>query len=326
MKIALISALVCFVISLAIAPIIIKWLKKLKFGQSILVYVEQHKTKSGTPTMGGIIFLISGLVGFILFRRENNILATICMFAFLFFGFLGFLDDFIKIKFKQNEGLKPYQKIIGQVGISIIIAVFVYNSSLVGDGVILPFTDIVGHIGWLIIPFVMVFYIAVVNSVNLVDGLDGLCGTVTAIVLLVFSVILLIITNVTEGVYFNEVTNIIIVSMSVAGAILGFLCFNVYPAKVFMGDSGSLALGGLIATLFTLTRQYFLIFVVGFVFVMTAFSVVLQVASFKLLKKRVFKMSPIHHHFEMTTHESKVVSLYCILTLMLGFVSIILYL
>jgi len=135
MKLAIFNCLLCAGISLLISPIIIKWLKRLKFGQNILVYVEQHKGKTGTPTMGGMIVILSAVVGFFAFWKKNNMLASICILSMVFFGVLGFLDDFIKIKFKHNEGLKPYQKMIGQIGISIIISIFVYNSSLVGDGV-----------------------------------------------------------------------------------------------------------------------------------------------------------------------------------------------
>ena len=326
MKNGLLNLILCFVVAVVLAPAIINQLKKLKAGQNILVYVEQHKGKSGTPTMGGIIILISAMVGYVVFWNENNILSTICILSLLFFGLLGFLDDFIKIKFKHNEGLRPYQKVIGQFGLSIIIAIFIYMSDLVGGEILIPFTQKSFDIGFWIIPFVVIFYIAVVNSVNLIDGLDGLCGGVSSIVLIVIAIILSVTSKAFETVYLTEINNIIILTLGVAGAVIGFLCFNTFPARVFMGDTGSLALGGYLASILALTKQYLIIFVIGVVYVITTLSVIIQVVVFKTTKKRVFKMTPIHHHFENSNHEAKVTFIYVILTLLLGIMSIYLYL
>lgn len=326
MKLGLINLVLCFVVALIISPMIIKFLHKLKFGQSILIYVEKHKQKSGTATMGGIIFLLSSFVGYFVFFQKNNILATTVMLSFLFFGILGFLDDFIKIKFKQNEGLKPYQKIIGQLGISIILAVFIYNSQLVGTTCNIPFSSKTIDLGFWIIPFVIFIYLSVVNSVNLIDGLDGLCGGVSAVVIIAMSILITIISSSLEGVIAIEHTNVVKVSLGVAGSVLGFLCFNFYPAKVFMGDTGALALGGLIASMTILTRNYFLIIIIGIMFVLTTLSVILQVTYFKLTHKRIFKMSPLHHHFEQTTHETKVVTIYIIVTIVVSILTISIYL
>ena len=326
MKSGLLNLCICFLVSIIISPLIIKWLRKLKFGQSILVYVEQHKSKSGTPTMGGIIIIISALIGYLIFFGDNNILATISILSFVFFGLLGFLDDFIKIKFKQNEGLKPYQKVIGQLGLSIIIAIYIYMSELVGTKILLPFNWGEVDIGLWIIPFVVFFFIAVVNSVNLIDGLDGLCGGVSVVVLSVLSIILMLISKTFDGVYLSEINNIIIVTLGVVGAILGFLCFNSFPAKVFMGDTGSLAIGGFLSAVLALSKEYMLMLIIGFAFVLTVVSVVIQVSVYKLTKKRVFKMSPMHHHFESMMHEAKVTNLYMILTLIIGVLTISFYL
>jgi len=322
MKNGLFNLVVCFLVSIIIAKPIIKWLKKLKFGQSILVYVEQHKSKSGTPTMGGIIIILSSIVGYLCFWKTNNMFATISILSLLFFGLLGFLDDFIKIKFKHNEGLKPYQKIIGQLGLSIIIAVYIYKSDIVGSEILIPFVNKNFDIGFWIIPFVVVFYLAVVNSVNLIDGLDGLCGKVTFVVLVVLSVLIYLLTKNYDSVYLNELNNIIVITLGVAGAIIGFLCFNVYPAKVFMGDTGSLALGGFLASVLALTKQYLIMFIIGAVYVLTTMSVIIQVGVFKLTKKRVFKMTPIHHHFENGNHESIVANVYMFVTIILGVMTI----
>lgn len=326
MKLGLINLVLCFVVALIISPMIIKFLHKLKFGQSILIYVEKHKQKSGTATMGGIIFLLSSFVGYFVFFQKNNILATTVMLSFLFFGILGFLDDFIKIKFKQNEGLKPYQKIIGQLGISIILAVFIYNSQLVGTTCNIPFSSKTIDLGFWIIPFVIFIYLAVVNSVNLIDGLDGLCSGVSAVVIIAMSILITIISSSIEGLIAIEHANVVKVSLGVAGSVLGFLCYNCYPAKVFMGDTGSLALGGLIASMTILTRNYFLIIIIGIMFVLTTLSVILQVTYFKLTYKRIFKMSPLHHHFEQTTHETKVVAIYIIVTIVVSILTISIYL
>lgn len=326
MKLGLLNLLVCFVLTVIVSPFMIRWLRRLKFGQSILIYVEKHKEKSGTPTMGGLVFILTTLVGYLIFFRENNILATITMFSFLFFGVLGFLDDFIKIKYKQNEGLKPYQKIIGQFGIALIISLFVYFSNLVGSECYIPFTDKTINLGIWIIPFIIFIYLAIVNSVNLIDGLDGLCSGVSSVVIFVFAIILYITANAFDGVYLNEINNLAIAIMGCVGALLGFMVFNWYPARVFMGDTGSLALGGLIASVTVFSKNYLLIVIVGFLFVLTTVSVVLQVASFKLTGKRIFKMSPIHHHFEQSCHETKVSLIYIIVTILLGILTILLYL
>lgn len=327
MKLGLINLVVCFGIAVIISPLIIKWLKRLKFGQEILVYVEQHKSKSGTPTMGGVIILIASVMGFVFFYRDNNILATISILTMVSFGILGFLDDFIKIKLKHNEGLKPYQKVIGQLGISIIIAVYIYMSDLVGSEIVIPFTDFSFNIGWGIIPFVVFFFVAVVNSVNLIDGLDGLCGGVSSVFIFVFAIIVTLLSNGFDGVYLDELNNIIIVLLGVVGSILGFLCYNGYPARVFMGDTGSLALGGLIAVTTALTRQELLVCIIGILYVLTALSVIIQVFVFKVTKgKRIFKMSPLHHHFEVTMHEAKVSLVYVLITLIIGMLTIVAYL
>lgn len=327
MKYGVLALLLSFVVAVAIAPLVIKWLRKLKFGQSILVYVEKHKSKSGTPTMGGVIFIFSSIVSYmVIVTRENKTLATISLLALIFFGVLGFLDDYIKIKFKQNEGLKPYQKIIGQFGLSLIISIYIYMSGILGGQIYIPIFDIVVDVGYWIIPLGIIFYIAVVNSVNLIDGLDGLCSSVTMVVLVVFAIILYLQGSMLDGVYLQELNNINILLLGVIGGLLGFMCFNVYPAKVFMGDTGSLALGGFVASVFALTKNYLLIILVGAMYVITSLSVIIQVVVFKLTGKRVFKMSPIHHHFESVVHEAKVTNIYVIVTILLGVLAVSMFL
>jgi len=326
MRSGIFNLLICFGVSVAFAPLCIKLLTKIKFKQSILIYVEQHKSKSGTATMGGIIFIVSALLGYLFFWNVNNTLATIAILSFLFFGVIGFLDDFIKIRYKQNEGLKPYQKIIGQLGIAIIIAIFVFKSNLVGSQIYLPFSNLQIDLGWWIIPFVIIIYLATVNSVNLIDGLDGLCAGVSITVLFVLVLILNIVAGAFDGVYLAEMNNLMVVTLGLVGALFGFLCFNGYPAKIFMGDTGSLALGGYIASFIIFTKNPLIIFVVGLPYVLTSLSVIIQVAVYKICKKRVFRMAPLHHHFEKISNETKVVLIYILLTMILGFLSIALYL
>lgn len=321
MQSVFLSLIIGFFSALVISPFVIKFFAKIKNGQPILNYVESHYIKKGTPTMGGVIFLFGSLVSFLSFINSNNRLVTICIAVMFGYGLLGFLDDFIKVKFENNQGLKAYQKAVGQLGIAVLVAIFVLHSSFVGDGVILPFTDIVIKFGWLIVPFVVVVYLAVTNAVNLTDGLDGLAGGVSVVYLLGFigmlSVYINNLKNLGESVIvINELTNILILCGGVTGAILAFLCFNSHPAKIFMGDTGSLAIGAFIATAAILTRLYLYIPFLGVMFVLSATSVILQVSYYKLTKKRIFLMAPLHHHFEKKgSNETKITAIYIIVTL-----------
>ena len=312
----LICFLSCLGISVAIAPFIIFASKKFKASQTILHYVEAHKDKQGTPTMGGLIFIIAIMFTFCFFTK-NFQLATISIAVMLAYGILGFLDDFIKIRFKQNLGLRPYQKIIGQVGIAIIIAFYVYYSGLVGSKLIVPFTDIYIDLRWGIIPFIIFVYLAVVNSVNLTDGLDGLAGGVSCAYIIGFIGLLLVYgKEAMTSVQALENQNLLILSFCALGAIVGFLCFNVNRAKIFMGDTGSLALGGLLTSIAVFSRTTLLIPFVGVMFVISALSVCLQVLHFKRTKKRIFLMAPLHHHFEKKgVHENRITFVYIVITI-----------
>lgn len=229
------------------------------------------------------------------------------------YGLLGFLDDFIKIRWHKNEGLKPYQKIIGQVGLSIIVAVFVYLK--VGSDI-----DLFGiklNLGIFIIPFIVIFFVAVTNSVNLTDGLDGLASGVSLVYLICFGAILGVL-----GFY-----NYTVVALAMAGALFGFIIFNGFPALIFMGDTGSLALGGLIASLCVFSKLELVLPIIGIMFVMSAVSDILQVGYYKMTHKRIFKMAPLHHHFEkMGIHENKIVISYVAVTLVIGISVLIGYL
>ncbi len=315
--------LISFIASSCIAPLVIFLIKKLKAGQNILEYVDAHKLKQGTPTMGGVIFLIGLLVSYLVCFEKNNRLATLLLISTLGYGLLGFLDDFLKIKFKHNEGLKAYQKFIGQFGIAVIMAIFIYSSGMIGTSIILPFSNTQIDLGWGIIPFVIFFYLAVTNSVNLTDGLDGLAGKVSFVYLVFFSLIVIIVNQIFNGttseVLLTETKNILCLAFGLMGGLVAFLLFNCHPAKIFMGDTGSLALGGFISTFACFTKLQLLMPIIGLVFVINTISVILQVGYYKLTKKRIFKMAPLHHHFEKRgIKETKIVSWYTIITLILG--------
>lgn len=330
MQKVLISFLVGFIISLIISPLVIKLIKIIKGQQSILDYVDKHKSKQGTLTIGGLIFIFGSFICYLSFYTDDNRLASVAVLAMLGFGLLGFLDDFIKIRFKQNLGLKAYQKFIGQVGIGLILGYFIYSSPLTTKEIFIPFTNLSINIGWWLIIFVMLYFVAVSNSVNFIDGLDGLAGGVTFVIVSFFTLIIGLSVSasnetVVEIIKMREILNVLILAGGVTGSILAFLCLNSHPAKIFMGDTGSLALGGFVAAIFALTGQYLLLVIMGVMYVVTTLSVVIQVGYYKLTKKRVFKMAPLHHHFEQLGHrETKIVSIYIIITIVLCIFSLLL--
>ncbi len=305
--------LIGFFVALILGVPILKLCKKLHFSQTILHYVDKHIGKSGTPTMGGLIFIFASIITSAFFLREDYLYSILILLVMFGYGLLGFLDDFIKIRWHKNEGLKPYQKIIGQFGLSIIVAVFVYLK--VGSDI-----DLFGiklNLGIFIIPFIVIFFVAVTNSVNLTDGLDGLASGVSLVYLICFGAILGVL-----GFY-----NYTVVALAMAGALFGFIIFNGFPALIFMGDTGSLALGGLIASLCVFSKLELVLPIIGIMFVMSAVSDILQVGYYKMTHKRIFKMAPLHHHFEkMGIHENKIVISYVAVTLVIGISVLIGYL
>lgn len=317
----LLAFLFSFFLGVIIAPFLISFVKKQKAGQNILHYVEAHKIKQGTPTLGGLIFLLSTTVVFLILSSGQAVFAIISLAVFLSFGLLGFLDDFIKIKTHNNLGLRPYQKIIGQFGVAVMVAVFVYNNAILGGEIFLPVSFYRVDIGWVIVPFVVLTLIAVSNSANLTDGLDGLLGGISFVVLICFSIIILLCKNIflqtgQSAMIFEEFENLSLLAVCAAGAVLAFLCFNVNPAKIFMGDTGSLALGGLIACLAIFSGTELLLLITCVTFVLSAVSVCLQVVIYKMKHKRIFLMAPLHHHFEKKgVNETKIVAIYIIVTI-----------
>lgn len=297
--------LVAIVIAIIIGFPILKLCKKFHLSQTILHYVDKHAGKSGTPTMGGWIFILSCIISSIIFVDKGNAELFLILITFLGYALLGFLDDFIKIRFHKNEGLKPYQKIIGQVALSLVIAIYVY----LYVGTSLDLFGLKLNLGWGIIPFIVIFFVAVTNAVNLTDGLDGLAGGTTFAYLVFFGVIVALLGG----------RDYAIISFALTGGLIGFLCFNGFPAKIFMGDTGSLALGAMIALLAVFSGLELIMPIIGIMFVLSALSDIIQVAYYKKTHKRVFLMAPLHHHFEKKgVHENRIVFVYIVITLICG--------
>lgn len=306
-----------FIFSIVLGPIFIPILRKFKFGQNIRKEgPKSHFKKTGTPTMGGLIFFISVATTILIMGPKLISEEMIILYSFLAFGFIGFLDDILKIIHKDNLGLKAMQKMILLVLFSLALAWYGYN--YIGTDILIPFAnkDFRLDLGIFYIPFIVLYYTAVTNAVNLTDGIDGLATSVTVIVLTFFAI-----TGFRTG--NSDVT---IFAIALAGALLGFLKFNAFPAKIFMGDTGSLALGGVIGTMALMLKMELFVIIVGGMYVVETLSVIIQVTSFKLTGKRVFKMSPIHHHFEQVGwSEVKIVTIFSGITTILciiGFIAL----
>lgn len=328
-KMLITALIVAFLVSAVLLPFLIYVLKKEKIKQTILHYVDMHASKAGTPTMGGIAFILSICAVGLLFLRGEKSLGLMTLIVTFAYGLIGFLDDFIKFKFKRNLGLRPYQKIISQLIIAVAVAVFVYKSrDLVGGVLYVPFTRVQIDIGAWIIPFVIFIFLATTNSVNLTDGLDGLAsGTTMAYLVTIGGVIVAQLSVRLAGLNLaavGEYTNLVVICAVGFGALLGFLLFNGFPARIFMGDMGSLSLGGLTACVAIFTRNSLYIPIIGLMFVLSSVSVIIQVAHYKRTKKRVFLMAPLHHHFEKKgISEVKIVVWYTTVTLILGLISVL---
>jgi len=321
----LLAFLVSFGIGVILAPIIISSVKKLKANQTVLHYVTAHKCKDGTPTLGGLIFIIATAVGYCIFCDGQAGLGYIALAVMLGYGLVGFLDDFIKIKTHKNEGLKPYQKVVGQLGIAILTSIFVYINF--GGEMYLPVGLSIVDIGWLIIPFVIFVYIAMTNSTNLTDGLDGLAGgvSIASIGGLVGLIVVMMSGNNVALLANEQYYNLLVLGVCSMGGILAFLCYNSHPAKIFMGDTGSLALGGLIASLALFSGQALVLPIICIMFAISSVSVIIQVLHYKRTKKRIFLMAPLHHHFEKKgVNETKIVAIYIIVTIMASVLAVIL--
>ena len=310
----LISALlVALAVSLALGPIAIPMLRRLKFGQSIREEgPKSHQAKSGTPTMGGIMILIAITVASLIFVGGSREV-WLALFITLGHGGIGFIDDFIKVVLKRNLGLKALQKLLGQILMAVAL-VYISITYMGGDtNLWIPVLDQTIDCG--IFYYILIFFVLVgtTNAVNLTDGLDGLASGTMAVAAIAYAIICLIF-----GQY-----ELAVFCMTVVGGVLGFLKYNAHPAKVFMGDTGSLALGGALAAVAVLTKTELLLIIVGGVFAVEALAVIIQVASFKTTGKRVFLMSPIHHHFELKGwSEKKVVTVFWLCGALLSVVAL----
>ena len=306
----LVAVLTAFGLSVILCPIIIPFLKKLKFGQNVREEgPREHLKKSGTPTMGGLIILTSIVVTALLFVQSNRRIIPV-LFVTLGFGLIGFLDDYIKIVMKRSMGLHPWQKMGLQIVITGVFAYYMVCYSGVSQNMLLPFTGGLEtgkylNVGALFVPMLFFVVIGTVNGANFTDGLDGLATGVTIMIAVFFTVM---------SVAFQS--GLETISAAVAGSLLGFLLFNVYPARVFMGDTGSLALGGFVASMAYMMQMPIFLIILAFVYVLEVLSVMIQVSYFTARGgKRIFKMAPIHHHFELCGwSETRVVTVFSAVT------------
>lgn len=310
--------IITFAISMIFAPFYIKFAKKVKFGQTISEYVGEHNSKQGTPTMGGLIFILPTILVSIFFFKGQKLVPILCLAVFAAYALVGFLDDYIKIKFKRNLGLRPYQKIIFQLLIAIIVAVFAFRNPELSQ-VWLPFSKTRVNFGWLVIPYIVIVFLATTNSVNLTDGLDGLAGSVSFVFFVVMAFVAAFYIRSAGEEYALQAQNLNLIFYAISGGLLAFLVFNFFPAKIFMGDTGSLALGGLMSVVCVLNGTSLYIPIVGLMFVVSSVSVILQVLHFKRTRKRIFLMAPFHHHLEHKgMYETKIVFIYIVVTFILG--------
>jgi len=309
-----VPVLISFVLSVAMGPVVIPILRKMKMGQTEREEgVQSHLQKAGTPTMGGVMILASILITSLFYIKDYPKIIPI-LFVTLGFGLVGFLDDYLKVVMKRSDGLFPMQKMGLQIVITAIFAFYIVKFTDVPLTWIIPFTD--GKVidwGFLAIPFMFIVIIGTVNGVNFTDGLDGLASSVTVLVATFFSVVAI-----------GTQSGIEPVTCAVVGALLGFLLFNVYPASVFMGDTGSLALGGFVASTAYMLQMPLFIVIVGLIYLVEVLSVMIQVTYFKKTGgKRIFKMAPIHHHFELCGwSETRVVAVFSIITAILCLIAL----
>ncbi|KKK39658.1 phospho-N-acetylmuramoyl-pentapeptide-transferase [Mesobacillus campisalis] len=291
-EVIIFTILLGFLITVLLSPIFIPFLRRLKFGQSIREEgPKSHQKKTGTPTMGGIMILLSITVTTLVMTEKFSTASVetyLLLLVTLGFGLLGFLDDFIKVVMKRNLGLTSKQKLLGQIVISVIFYI-IFRQSDFSTVISIPLTDLSVDLGWGYVFFIIFWLVGFSNAVNLTDGLDGLVSGTAAIAFGAFAVLA----------WSQSQFELAIFAVAVAGAVLGFLVFNAHPAKVFMGDTGSLALGGAIATVAILAKLEVLLLIIGGIFVIETLSVILQVISFKTTGKRIFRMSPLHHHYEL---------------------------
>lgn len=303
-----IPVMISFAISAILGPIVIPFLRKLKVGQTERKELESHLKKNGTPTMGGIMILASIIITSLFYVKDYPKIIPI-LFMTVGFGVIGFLDDYLKVVLRRSDGLLPWQKMLLQIVVTTVFAVYMVLYSDVSLTMLIPFSGgLYLNIGWLAVPFMYFVVIGTVNGTNFTDGVDGLASSVTVMVATFFSVVAI-----------GTNAGIEPVTCAVVGALLGFLLFNVYPASVFMGDTGSLALGGFVVSTAYMMQMPLFILIVGLIYLVEVLSVMIQVTYFKKTGgKRIFRMAPIHHHFELGGwSETRVVAVFSIVTALL---------
>ncbi|HDK7155381.1 phospho-N-acetylmuramoyl-pentapeptide-transferase [Clostridium sporogenes] len=310
------AVLFSFLLSTITSLFLIPLFKKLNLGQSIKNGIPiSHKKKAGTPTFGGIIFIFSSIITMLFMIKNYNKELLLVISSIIAFGLIGFIDDTLKKIHKKNEGLTSKGKMILLLFVSSIFAIYSYYDPSIGSIIMFPFTKKLFDLRILYIPFIIFYYVSTTNALNLTDGLDGLATSITLLVVTFF-----IFLSFGMGHYTLSIS-----CGCIAGALLGFLRYNCYPAKIIMGDTGSLALGGAIATIAMILKNPFIVIIVGGIYVIEALSSLIQIVFFKLFGKRIFRMAPIHHSFELHGwHETKIVSVFSIITTILcliGFLS-----
>lgn len=317
------SMAVAFVLSLTIGHFLIPLLRRIKMGQKILdIGPRWHKNKEGTPTMGGIMFIIAALIsslaiGLPFAIKENNLTVLVIWGMMLLYAGIGFIDDYVKFVKKRNKGLTMMQKLVLQFAVAAAFLFALYNVSpdFADTTVWIPFVGVGLDLGIAYYVLSLFFIVFIVNAVNITDGIDGLAGSVSFVVSVFFAVSAILL----DG--FSPVPAVAVYG-AIAGALIGFLCYNIYPARVFMGDTGSLFLGGAVVAAAYWLHNPLIIAVGGLVYIIEALSVVIQVGVYKLTHKRVFKMAPLHHHFEMCGwRENRIVATSVLLTTLLCLLS-----
>ncbi|MBQ8952730.1 MAG: phospho-N-acetylmuramoyl-pentapeptide-transferase [Clostridia bacterium] len=326
------AVILSFAIAMVLGPVFIPWLKKLKFGQTIYdLGPQSHQVKQGTPTMGGVIFAVPMIVVplILCYDRLNDL--PMALLSTLGFGLVGFVDDYIKVSKKRSLGLTPMQKIVPQVILAAVLAVWAYLTPAIGSKLIVPFTHIEWDLGIFYIPVMMFILVGTVNSANLLDGVDGLCAGCSLIDFATMAIICLALPawgSLESGSYLTTA----IFCGAAAGGVLGFLRFNTHPASVFMGDVGSFTIGGALVAVAMVTRTSLLLPIIALAMFVSSLSDIIQVGYFKYTKKktgagkRVFRMAPLHHHFELGgMPETRIVWMYMTVTALLCLVTLTMF-
>lgn len=310
----ILPVIISFGVCAVLCPLLIPFLRKLKFGQYIREEGPQsHQKKSGTPTMGGIVIVLSIAITSVFYINKYPDLVPV-LFATVGFGIIGFMDDYIKVVMKRSMGLRAWQKLVGQILVTAVLCYYLLNYTDVGTAMLIPFSG--GkyiEVSFLFIPIFFVAFLGTVNGSNFTDGLDGLESSVTLLIATFFTVVAIAMQS-----------GISPITGAAAGSLLAFLLYNVYPAKVFMGDTGSLALGGFVVMSAYMLRMPLFILIVALIYLVEVLSVMLQVSYFKISGgKRIFRMAPIHHHFElMGWSETRVVAVFSIVTTILCLIAL----